>query len=186
MVRFIVWVCVMVLCLSLKAATAGDISASEYKNILSKIEKMRQSSDINDNKYLAEIIFKYDNRVISAAAIQALRKLADDHPTQPVITVELLIDPTNRKGFCLYVLDVFGIKKVGTIVTGIVSSGELGIGNSLVLRKADGRDIKTEAADIHFMGKNRSTKPGNNIGVLLKGISMGNVSQGDALCAQEK
>ncbi len=154
----------------------------DSSKILKEIEDIKSKSDVSRSEYLARLIFKYNDRVISSAVIQALHTLATEHPTKPVILPKYLINPRLQGGFCMYVLDVFGVKGKGTCVSGIVSSGTLGYGNKLVLKKSDGRDIETECDDIHFFQEQDNILPGCSIGIFLKGISMGEVSQGDAVC----
>ncbi|WP_419765393.1 MAG: hypothetical protein ACNI28_02870 [Arcobacter sp.] len=154
------------------------------KRILQKIEDIKYKSDIGQSQYLASVIFKYRDRVISAAAIQALHKIALENDGAAVLMPNYFIDPKSPQSFSLFILDVWGIDGRGTAVSGIVSSGTLGYGNSLIVKKADGRDIYTECLDINLHEETDTISPGDKITIFLKDISMGEVCQGDAIYAK--
>lgn len=160
------------------------MTEQDIDSVLNEINKIKEESNPENSEYLASFIFKYNNRVISAAVIQALHKISSENEGAPVMMPSFLIDPASPNEFCLYVLDIFGIKNRGTCVVGIVSSGSLGYGNPLILKKADGRDILTECEDIPFFHEQDTIEPGDNIGIFLKDITMGEVAQGDAVSSK--
>ena len=85
-------------------------------------------------------------------------------------------DPTFR----MTVQDVFSIKGRGTVVTGQIQSGTLGVGDEILIQ---GKSSKTTVVNGIEMFRKIVTRvqAGDNVGVLLKDISKEDVQQGDVL-----
>ncbi len=163
-------------------------SASKDKDAaaLGEITRIRESDDPQpaDVDRLYQFLRDARGRAVRGAAIQALRALQDASKDAPILTGAKLrgLDPAAEKSgaFRLYVLDVFGIAGKGTIATGIISSGTVAVGQRLILEKADGRDLSTRCVAVDRLD-NRPIAPGVSVGVMLEGLAMGEVGQGDLL-----
>ena len=144
-------------------------------------EKLLNKMDNNEkSKYLINLIFEHKNRLLSSKAIKILYSLQSKNKTLPILTSEKLIDPKHPRYFSLYILDIYTIKPKGTLVTGIVSSGTLKIGDKIIIKKANGKNLNTECTDIEFFkSKNQKVYPGQTIGIFLKNITHINLEQGD-------
>lgn len=150
-------------------------------NILKEIENIVFTNDFERSSYLASLIFKHRNRKISSRVIQGLHKMQLENEDYPVILHEYLVDPNKDDNFYMLILDIFEIKGKGTVVVGIVSSGTLNIGDSLILEKSDGSDVATFCQDIQLFDNDDKILPGNSIGVFLQNLQMNEIEQGDAL-----
>ena len=123
------------------------------------------------------------NRVLRAVAVQSMRKIDDANPGLGLLAPAYFKFTEQDVTFLMIVLDVFGIKDKGTIATGLVSCGSVAVGDPLVLRKSDGRDVPTvcDGVDVFPLGSNADVHPGASIGVRVRALSMGEVGQGDSL-----
>lgn len=144
-----------------------------------KVKEIRNNLDDFSDDYRDElytILANATNRTLIASIIQTLRIAQDEFPGFPIVYHELIKNNTvshNTKPF-LYILDIFGVDDVGTYVTGYIINGSFGVGDLLLLKKADGRDIPTSCKEI-------SEHPSLISRVLLDELSMGEVAQGDCL-----
>ena len=87
-------------------------------------------------------------------------------------------------GFRLTVEDVFSIAGRGTIACGRVAQGVLHLGEELVVEKPDGHTLSTACGGLEaFRRVLEEAHPGDNIGVLLRGLDEHQVSRGDVLRA---
>lgn len=81
--------------------------------------------------------------------------------------------------FRLTVQDVFSIKGRGTVVTGQVERGALRPMQSIVIRQDGKPDIKTVVTAIEMFNKSLDKAgPGDNVGLLLRGISKDDIRSG--------
>lgn len=86
------------------------------------------------------------------------------------------------EGFRIVVEDVFSITGRGTVITGHVASGCVAVGDTVTLRRADGTVRETTVAGIEMFRKmlDRAEK-GDNVGLLLRGLTRSDVGRGDVL-----
>jgi translation elongation factor EF-Tu-like GTPase len=90
----------------------------------------------------------------------------------------------NVNRFIFKVEDVFTITGRGIVVTGRVTSGSVDVGYTVEIHKANGKVISTMVAGIESFRKMKTTAvAGENVGILLQGISKSDVSRGDILQA---
>ncbi|GAB2612491.1 EF-Tu/IF-2/RF-3 family GTPase [Pseudactinotalea suaedae] len=87
-------------------------------------------------------------------------------------------------GFALTVEDVFSITGRGTVVTGRVGSGQLRAGQYVVIRRGTQTLAEVEVTGIEMFRKTTDVASvGDNVGLLLKGVSRSDVQRGDVLSA---
>ena len=106
-------------------------------------------------------------------------QLKEQMPVQPEEPVNMQ-EITNVSGDTLFRIDdVFVITGRGTVVTGEVISGTIGI-NDIVRIQETG--VQTQVTGIEMFRKQCSVAyPGDKVGVLLRGISRDDVSAGYTL-----
>ena len=148
------------------------------KEIL-KVRKIRNDIENFSDQYrdtLYEILANSEDRTLSASIIQTLRAAQEEFPGFQILQYELLIDAVknHHQSPCLYILDVFGIEGEGTFVTGYLCNGEFEELDSLILQKADGRDLPTTCKAI-------LDHPSLVYRVLVDGLYTGEIAQGDCL-----
>lgn len=85
-------------------------------------------------------------------------------------------DPTFR----MTVQDIFSIKGRGTVVTGQIESGSLGVGDEILIQGKSSKTTVVNGIEMFRKIVDRA-QAGDNIGVLLKDISKEDVQQGDVL-----
>ena len=84
--------------------------------------------------------------------------------------------------FRITVEDVFSITGRGTVVTGRVESGSVGIGDQVTLRRVDGSVREVTVTGIEMFRKMLDVaKQGDNVGLLLRGLDKHDVGRGDIL-----
>jgi len=78
--------------------------------------------------------------------------------------------------------DVFSIAGRGTVVTGVVQSGSVRTGESLLVLKPDGSQLPTRCQGIEaFRRVIDEARPGDRVGLLLEGLSKDQVERGDVV-----
>ncbi len=82
--------------------------------------------------------------------------------------------------FRMTVQDVFSIKGRGTVVTGRIESGSLGVGDEVLIQ---GKTSKTTVVSGIEMFRKIVTRAqaGDNVGVLLRDVNKQDIQQGDVL-----
>ena len=85
-------------------------------------------------------------------------------------------------GFSLTVEDVFTITGRGTVVVGRISSGSVSIGETVTLKRTNGYSCSVAVAGIEMFRKMLNTaKEGDNVGLLLRGLTKADIGRGDLL-----
>lgn len=84
--------------------------------------------------------------------------------------------------FRIVVEDVFSITGKGSVITGRIQSGCVAIGDIVTLRRRDGSVREVAVCGIEMFRKmlNRAVK-GDNVGLLLRGLTKDDVGKGDIL-----
>lgn len=82
--------------------------------------------------------------------------------------------------FRMTVDDVFAIRRRGVVATGVVESGELRVGDEVVV---NGATALTVAAIESYRKKVDVAQPGDTVGLLFSDTAAGQVSSGDVLTA---
>lgn len=85
-------------------------------------------------------------------------------------------DPTFR----MTVQDIFSIKGRGTVVTGRIESGTLGVGDEILIQGKSSKTTVVNGIEMFRKIVDRA-RTGDNVGILLKDISKEDVQQGDVL-----
>ncbi len=84
--------------------------------------------------------------------------------------------------FRITVEDVFTITGRGTVITGKVESGTVTVGDQVTLRRADGSTREVTVAGLEMFRKMLNTaEQGDNVGLLLRGVTKSDVGRGDVL-----
>lgn len=87
-----------------------------------------------------------------------------------------------RLEFCMMIEDMFVIREVGTIVTGVVEAGMCNVGEPAVIIH-NGKEIETEIISITLMGEQPGpveiARPNERVGLGLKGIAKEQLEQGE-------
>lgn len=84
--------------------------------------------------------------------------------------------------FRIMVEDVFTITERGTVITGKVESGTVTVGDQVTLRRVDGSTREVTVAGLEMFRKILNTaEQGDNVGLLLRGVTKSDVGRGDVL-----
>jgi elongation factor Tu len=85
-------------------------------------------------------------------------------------------------GFRMTVQDVFSIKGRGTVVTGQIESGTVGVGDTVRQTRPDGtsRDVTITGVEM-FRKVVKTATAGDNVGFLLRDLGRADVGAGDVL-----
>ena len=84
--------------------------------------------------------------------------------------------------FGMTVEDVFSITGRGTVVTGRVQAGTVSVGEQVLLTRAGQPMLQVEVTGVEMFRKTVQTaKAGDNVGLLLRGVSRDQVLKGDVL-----
>lgn len=84
--------------------------------------------------------------------------------------------------FCIEVQDVFTITGRGTVITGQVASGSVRVGDTVTLLRTDGTCREVVIAGIEMFRKLLDiAQAGDNVGLLLRGLTKNDISRGDIL-----
>jgi translation elongation factor EF-Tu-like GTPase len=84
--------------------------------------------------------------------------------------------------FGMTVEDVFSITGRGTVVTGRVQTGAVTVGEQVLLSRAGQPMLQVEVAGVEMFRKTVQTaKAGDNVGLLLRGITRDQVLKGDVV-----
>ncbi|WP_433167462.1 EF-Tu/IF-2/RF-3 family GTPase [Kribbella sp. CA-247076] len=98
-----------------------------------------------------------------------------DHVTRPQDVV-----PTGAFG--LTVEDVFSITGRGTVVTGRVTAGTVGVGDQVLISRAGTPLLQTEVTGIEMFRKVVDVaNAGENVGLVLRDVDRDQVVRGDVL-----
>lgn len=162
---------------------------------LNKVD-MVDDSDMVDlvEEEIRELLSKYgfpgqDIPVVRGAAVKALEGDTSEIGSQAILKLMDAVDsyiPTpqrdTEKPFLMPVEDVFSISGRGTVVTGRVERGILALGSEIEIVGL--RDTqKTTVTGIEMFNKElKECQPGDNAGLLLRGIKKEDVERGQVLC----
>ena len=111
----------------------------------------------------------------------------DEREEQPMVTsryeYESTVDYALKYGdFRIKIEDVFYIHGRGVVVTGRVESGEVKLGDQVILHRKDNSEILVVIKGIEqFRKHKKSAAEGENVGLLLGDINKEDVSAGDYL-----
>jgi elongation factor Tu len=128
--------------------------------------------------------------VVKGSALKALEsKSLDDEWTKPIIELVEALDnyipsPVREinKPFLMPVEDVFSIEGRGTVVTGRVERGVLKLNEEIEIVGLRETSTKTVATGIEMFHKSLDeARPGDNVGVLLRGTKKEDVERGMVL-----
>ncbi len=107
--------------------------------------------------------------------ILKMMEIIDEYVEEPIKDLE--------KPFLLPIEDVFSIEGRGTVVTGRVERGELKLNQEVEIVGLKKDVIKTTVTGIEMFNKLMDyAHPGDNIGVLIRGIKRDEVQRGQVVC----
>ncbi len=85
-------------------------------------------------------------------------------------------------GFSITVEDVFTITGRGTVIVGRIASGSVSVGDTVTLKRLNGSSRQVTVAGIEMFRKMLNTaKEGDNVGLLLRGLTKADIGPGDIL-----
>lgn len=85
-------------------------------------------------------------------------------------------------GFSITVEDVFTITGRGTVIVGRIASGSVSVGDTVTLKRLNGSSRQVTVAGIEMFRKMLNTaKEGDNVGLLLRGLTKADIGPGDVL-----
>lgn len=96
------------------------------------------------------------------------------------------VDNNYQETFRITVQDVFTITGRGTVITGRVEVGIIHVGETVTLRRLNGATSNVTITGIEqFRKMCDSAKAGENVGILLRGITKADIGQGDVLIKRD-
>lgn len=85
-------------------------------------------------------------------------------------------------GFRITVQDVFTITGRGTVIVGKVERGMISVGETVTLQRKNGESRQVVITGIEAFRKQKNTAAeGENVGILLRGITKSDIGAGDVL-----
>jgi elongation factor Tu len=151
-----------------------DLVEVEIRDLLNKYKFPGDTAPVIRGSALAA--YKNPTDPEAAKPIWDLMKAIDEYIPEPVREVD--------KPFLMSIEDVFSIKGRGTVVTGRVERGRLTPGMEVEIVGLRPESRKTVATSIEMFNKVLDEAlPGDNIGVLLRGIEKDEVERGMVLAA---
>jgi len=151
-------------------------------------EELLELVELEVRELLSEYGYPGDEvPVIRGSALKALECTSADCPDcQPIYELVKALDdyipePVREidKPFLMPIEDVFSISGRGTVVTGRVERGKLTVGEEVEIVGLREEPIKTVATGIEMFRKVLDEAlPGDNIGVLLRGVGKDEVERG--------
>jgi elongation factor Tu len=143
---------------------------------------------------IRELLSKYkfpgdEIPIIRGSAIAALKNPTDAKAIEPIMALVSALDtyipePTREtdKPFLMPVEDVFSIKGRGTVGTGRVERGTVKVGDELEVVGLKKDKMKTIVTGVEMFQKTLdSAIPGDNVGLLLRGIEKEQLERGQVL-----
>jgi|GEM_PF-6773437 len=147
--------------------------------ILEEVQRLRAHIDnvsISQVDQLYQILSDTTDRTVAAACIQTIFIAQGKVPNSTFLNYEKM-DGYLRYKFSnthAYVLDVFKTEEVGVYVLGFVINDTLQVGDPLILKKADGRDIVTRCLSL------KTNLNGSSV-IEVADLFMSEIAQGDLL-----
>ena len=174
---------------------AGQVGVPAIVVFLNKVDMVDDADMIElVEEEIRELLTKYgfpgkDIPVIRGSALKALEGDTGELGSQAIVKLMDAVDnyvPTpqrdTEKPFLMLVEDVFSISGRGTVVTGRVERGVLNLGEEVEivgLRPT----YKTTVTGIEMFNKElKECQPGDNAGLLIRGIKKEDVERGQVLC----
>lgn len=111
-------------------------------------------------------------------ARQAQNYARNDASFNPYDTQSVMDSQTFR----ITVQDVFSITGRGTVITGQIQSGSVRVGDEVIVQRLNGARVSTTVTGIEQFRKMLDCgKAGDNVGILLRGLSKSDISKGDVI-----
>lgn len=121
-------------------------------------------------KKKSDVEIYYEERQKRAAAEEALNNQYNS------------VSNNYQETFRITVQDVFAITGRGTVIVGQVEVGSVHVGETVTLRRLNGATSNVTVTGIEqFRKMCDSAKAGENVGILLRGITKADIGQGDVL-----
>ena len=99
------------------------------------------------------------------------------------ITCDEIHQLLSANNVLLVVEDVFSLSKLGVVVVGQIRQGEISIGDNVIISDLNGSyKTKTIVSAIESFGKQLTVaRVGDNVGLLLSGLTKDDISKGDRI-----
>jgi len=92
------------------------------------------------------------------------------------------VAPAVSSGFRMAVADVFDIANRGTVATGTVEAGAIAVGTRVTIERSGRPPLAAEIAGIETARKTtRQAGTGDNVGLLFRGLTRGEIATGDVV-----
>ena len=109
-------------------------------------------------------------------------RAAQQQSSTPEFTEPMLQSADYDTPFRIEVQDVFSITGRGTVITGQVTSGFVCVGDTVTLVRMDGTRREITITGIEMFRKLLDTaQAGDNVGLLLRGLTKNDIGRGDVL-----
>ena len=142
---------------------------------------------------IRELLNKYDFPGDDVPLIRGSALKAIENPTDETSGVNALLcamdeyfdipEREDNKPFLMPIEDVFSIKGRGTVVTGRIERGQVKMQDKVqIVGLGDTRDTVCTGVEM-FQKTLDAGMPGDNVGVLLRGVEKNDVTRGMVLCA---
>ncbi|MEI7766722.1 MAG: elongation factor Tu [Phycisphaerae bacterium] len=143
---------------------------------------------------IRELLSKYkfpgdDTPIIRGSAVAALKNPTDAKAIEPIMKLVEALDTyipepqrDTDKPFLMPIEDVFSIKGRGTVGTGRVERGVVKVGDEVVIVGFHKDPVKTIVTGVEMFQKTLDQAiPGDNVGLLLRGIEKTQLERGQVL-----
>lgn len=102
----------------------------------------------------------------------------DNGQAENFTTAEVYFQPE----FSITVQDVFAITGRGTVIVGQIASGSVRVGDTVILKRLNGSSREVTVTGIEMFRKMLdAAKEGDNVGILLRGLTKADIGKGDVL-----
>lgn len=102
----------------------------------------------------------------------------DNGQEENFTTAEVYFQPE----FSITVQDVFVITGRGTVIVGQIASGSVRVGDTVILKRLNGSSREVTVTGIEMFRKMLDVaKEGDNVGILLRGLTKADIGKGDVL-----
>ncbi|MBF0478702.1 MAG: elongation factor Tu [Candidatus Omnitrophica bacterium] len=183
--------------------TKEHILLARQVNVPSLVVFMNKCDQVEDAELLdlvemelRELLSKYNYNgdktpIIRGSALNALNAPKDPAAIQPILDLmkavdDYFVDPVREldKPFLMAVEDVFSISGRGTVATGRIERGKIHVGEEVEIVGLSKTVGKTVVTGVEMFRKEMDEgQAGDNVGLLLRGVSKDDIQRGQVLAA---
>ena len=156
-------------------------------------EELLELVELEMNELLSAYGFDGDDTpIIRGSALAALESTSEDPNAPEYESINQLMDAVDShipqperavdQPFLMSVEDVFGIKGRGTVVTGRVERGRIGVGSEVeIIGLKETRKTTVTGVEMFNKSLESGAEAGDNIGALIRGVERGDVERGQVM-----